>query len=213
MNIALAAQISQFDSKTQIYLYAAIGTIALLALAVVILMGKKGRKGGDPLNLDTHFLDGLEGSGGLTKEEMKRVRQAMVRQALRDQEQKKSPTGGISTKDLTSLAAQGPEALNAFKQAPESEERQKTETTSFAQQQQQKLQAAKEESQTDPTESTAEPPPVPENPPQPQTTGAKSAATEKKSGGSIDLDTLLERGLIEPGEYDRLKQLAEESSD
>ncbi|MFW6287013.1 MAG: hypothetical protein ACOC29_03630 [Candidatus Sumerlaeota bacterium] len=236
--MGVLAQISQLSSGDlkMLYIFTGLFIVAFIVLVIFVKIFGGGKSKGDSINLDTNFLDRLEGTGGLTPEEKKRVREAMVRQALREQQARETGAKNLSVKDLSMLASQGPEALDeqstieTGKKVPKksyAEERRgevqeaapKKEARSLEEIRRRKAEeAAKAGSDADKAQNEEKP--APEKPAAKKTPPELPAAKEEKpkaassqGGGSIDLDRLLERGLIDPEEYDRLKQLAEESAD
>lgn len=90
------------------FTYVYFGVAALLAGFVLLLVmskfKQKGKGGGSALNIDAGFLDGVADKGGLTKEEAKRVREIMVRQALKKQQNTIQPQ--TSLQDLNAIVHQ-----------------------------------------------------------------------------------------------------------
>jgi len=207
-----------FDSKPLLALYIGVGVFLILAIGtVVVLRLRRDKPGNGGLELDTDFLDGVGGAGGLTPEELLKVREAMVRQAMRRQEASSAPASSVS--DLGMLAAAGKEAVGMS--APEADP-----ATPASR-------AARPVSQTKPSgpPKTTQAP-QPEDPPlpmiepaskprtrlanllvdpAPEATSEPSPPPEKPSGAAIDLDALLERGLIDQAEYKRLQSLADQA--
>lgn len=185
--LSRSLQLSAFGPEMRSGIYwALIGTGAALFLLIVLMIVRKIKRSnpaGDML--DTSFLEKLGAQGGLTPEEMRRVRDSMLRQAA---QRERSRQAGASLSDLSLMASAGipPEPKLPAEAAPPQSMPESRQAT--------------DEQRASQTE-------LPQ-PPQPTTETHSQNDNEEPTGPErkVSLEVLLDKGLITREDYDLLKQ-------
>lgn len=221
------------ESKGLFWMY--VGAVVVITLVLfylfIIMLTKRKKSSGLDLNLDTGFLDGIKKKNTLTKEEMLKVREAMVSKALQQQEKRKK---GTSVNDLTLMAATGDATLMPTATASDEDDDADPLLTRNT-----KPQTAKEPSEAHSAQTTEEEKAAPgyktfvatdsksteEHPDEPKREvrladlivptapcadpppNAEAQPEAPKATG-VDIEALYERGLIDREEYERLRNLA-----
>ena len=181
----------------QVVYWIVVGTALLFVITILVLIARKflGKRGDslDSIGFDAEFIDRAEDKGGLTKDELRRVREVMVRRALESQDKPKGPT----VKDLQAQLISG--ALRPERPEPNVRP---------------SLNAPLRPERSIPRVAmleTAAPPKIetvkkPEPPPPTQ-----GEADTIRGTTPVDLKMLLDRGLINQEEFDRLTALSREA--
>lgn len=109
--LGLPVSLLQGDN-TVLIVIAVAGLIVAYYLMLMIVHWSRRRGGGrSPLG-DAHFLDDVETKGGLTRDEMRRVREAMMRQSLPGAKQPTESKSGGTVQDLARVASLGSVSVN-----------------------------------------------------------------------------------------------------
>ncbi|MBN1866890.1 hypothetical protein JW916_06325 [Candidatus Sumerlaeota bacterium] len=193
-----SGQIGWSPETGNLMLLAFLGLALTFAAIIVLLVFRKiwsSRKPGDTMGLDIDFIDRVQGKGRLSPDEIKRVREAMVRRAVEGRRNTQGATLKELQAQLLAAALEPP--------APSTPPRPTV------------------QAQSEPAKEVPPPSSAPLSPgarrsfasrvAQPPAPTEEASESEPVEGTTpVNMKALLERGLITREDYDRLTSLARE---